>query len=104
MPFDKSNVFVWYGQVLVGGLLGLVNTSLITVSITYFMSCSFYIDACCQHFRVVYHQIEEKINSNPGKLYANIPEIKRRLGSAVFLHVKITKLIFNIQFFEKLEF
>lgn len=93
MPFDTSSIFGWYGLVLAGILMGPTPVFTITAIITYFMSCSFYVDACCQHLLFLYFQIEEKINENPRKSFENISEIKRKLGKAVSLHVKIIKSV-----------
>lgn len=86
-PFDTSNIFVWYGLVIVGDFMAMVNTFLGTTIIMYFMSCSFYVDASLQHFHFVSNKIEEIINKN--SINVSFYEIKRKLCSAVFLHVKI---------------
>lgn len=93
LPFDTSNIFVWYGLLVSEAFMATTFIFIFTSIITYFMSCSFYIDACGQHFRFSYRQLEEKIDENPRKTYENTSQIKRKLGNAVCLHVKIIKLV-----------
>lgn len=93
VPFDTSNIFVWYGLLIPFAIMGTTNGLIFGTILTYFVICSFYIDACCQHFCFEYRKFEEKIDENSSKIYENIGEIKKKMGDAVSLHVKIMELV-----------
>lgn len=88
---DSSNIFVWYSMVILEILLVCTSSFLYGTIITYYMSCCYYIEACCEHFRLICQKIDEKIDEDPDKMIENIKNIEEKLGDAVSFHVSINE-------------
>lgn len=93
VPFDLSNIYFWYGLVVLEGFMSIVFSFIFITAITYFMCCCFYINACCQHFRLICLQLNKKINRNAQQMDENLMGIKKRLCDALKIHVNLIELV-----------
>lgn len=66
-------------------------TYILTISavVMYFLSCCYYIDACCEDFARVFTEIDEKVKKNV-KTNVNISEeIRIQIRDSIMFHIKI---------------
>lgn len=56
---------------------------------TYLASCGFYIQACCQHIRLSFAKIDERIASKKQLNREDYIEIESNFKSVITLHIKI---------------
>lgn len=56
---------------------------------THFVSSCLYIETVCDHIRLIYREIEEKITKGPEKTEKRLDEFNKQLTDAVQLYVKL---------------
>lgn len=91
VPLNKSNILIWYLLVMMECPVFFVGSVVIMTIITFFVSCCFYIKACCDHFQLVYRQIEDIISDNLNQ--KQLTRVGESLTEAILLHIKIKKLV-----------
>lgn len=98
IPFDTSAIYMWYIIVFGAAVAYHQSVFMMIFVITYFSSFTFYFDAFCRHYRLICHQIEEKINENPRNLNWEL-ESKRKLAYKVYFHNRITESVISFSIF-----
>lgn len=86
-PFDTSTVFGWYMLWLIQVYAGYTYNLSISVIIMYFVSCCFYIEACCKHFITLYNEFDSYLTKDERKSIA----AKRQLHEAILFHIEVIK-------------
>lgn len=90
--FDTSTIFGWYARLFI--YIFAVNGYLlaITSSVSHLVSCCFYCEACCQHFQMVFQQIDEEITlKRRNRIKISDVRFRQRLTAAVLFHMQILK-------------
>lgn len=84
LPIDKSTMFEWYCEFFLQTLSGYEFVMTITTTVTFFGSCSYYIEACFQQFKHMFVTLDIKVRQEE-KLGA----IKKDLFEAIIFHNKM---------------
>lgn len=61
-----------------------------TAITTYFMSCCFYIDACCDEVKYIVRSVDDRVACE-GMTKRNAAELKYRSKEIIIFHVKIIR-------------
>lgn len=92
VPFDISTVFRWYIFYMIQGLLAYSYSLNQPIIITFFMSCCFYTEALCEHFRLAIRATNFGGNSlikNGNKKVEENLLVREKFISAVEHHAKL---------------
>lgn len=85
VPFDTSSIFGWYMLWLIQIYAGYTYVLSISAVISYFVSCCFYIEACCEHLFLVLKALNtDLLNDVNGK---------NRLHHVIIFHIEVMKLV-----------
>lgn len=89
VPFDTSIIFNWYLMLILEFIILFTVSVTITTILTYYVNCCSYINACCQHFELIYSRIEKKSVGDQRMMDENLFSINSEINEVVLFHVKI---------------
>lgn len=90
-PIDNTKVYGYFLILLFEMYAGYTYEFTMTAVVTYFVSCCFYIEACCQHLQVMFDELDviaEKDNSR-----TKYDEMNDRIKKAIKLHIKTMRFV-----------
>lgn len=90
VPFDTTSILGWYMKLILFGLYAVFTGYLVVSTLTaYFVSCCYYIDACCDHLNLMFSEMDKIVNLNESLSHLQIADVQKRFKIAVGFHIKI---------------
>lgn len=96
IPFnDGSTIQGYILEMLFGAFAGYTYSCIMCSTVAFFVSCSFYIQACCQHLREIFRNINEIVVNDS---MSEPMDLKCHFINAIKLHMQIIKWVRKIRF------
>lgn len=84
-PFDSTSILGWYMMWLVQLYVAYTYSFVVSAVSTHFLSCSFYIEACCEQLLSMFKMLDTIIQNEKEKLKRF--QVKKQIGDAVAFHI-----------------
>lgn len=91
VPFETSTVFRWYIFYMIQGMLAYSYSLNQPIIITFFMSCCFYTEALCKHFKIAIQATE--CNNGDGAVNNGQLDGEREMRKNLLIRKKIIAAI-----------
>lgn len=84
---ERKNFYQYAIYLLIEAQGGYTYILIMSIGVTYFVGCSFYVIACCEHIRLMVDEVDKNaIKPMTTKLYI---EMKMQLSQIISFHMKI---------------
>lgn len=91
VPFDTSTIFGWHIFWLVQMYAGYCWMFTISAISTYFISCCFYVEACCEQLKMMLDAFDKYFGKRNKNERLKKLELKKRIGDVIAFHIDAIK-------------
>lgn len=94
LPFATQTVWAWYARLIIQLNMGFSYASSVVPTTAFFQCCCTYINAMCDHFRLLIHSTEENVEQmqsmkNPPKYNELRVEVEKTVCRLIEIHTKV---------------